>query len=223
MPANQEELTDIKIFTVYSWFQSEMHRVGRKIKLPKCKDPTKTYQYRWTKNFVHKCNEWGLDDKTIAMLVGNMVDYAKRQKLLDRGTQILSMGNIADICYQGLKTLDDDEASLIEELRSCNGFLDGQLHNKNNLVRRLIESDSGGCSNLLFWYNQGHLTEVYMALSKGCNKALAKLPLTEKEELPSNFELFRICTHTVSNELLPKLKEIMGSDLRIPPTISNKI
>lgn len=221
--SNDLEIADVKVFTVYSWFQNEMRRVGRKIKLPKCKDQTKTYQFRWTKSFVSKCyGEWELDDQTINMLIGDIVDYAKSRKLLDRGTQILSMGNITDICYKGLKTLAADEVSLIDEVGSCHKFLHQQAHDKDTLVRRLVESDSGGCSNLLYWYNQGHLTEVYMALSKSCSQALSKLPKMEKEELPSGFELLRICTHTVSNDLLPKLRAVMGSDLRIPPTVTSK-
>jgi hypothetical protein len=220
--STDHKIDDAKVFTVYSWFQGEMRRVGRKIKLPKCKDPTKTYQFRWTRSFVVRCDEWGLDDQVMAMLIRDIVDYAKRHSLLDRGTQMLSMGNVTDICYKGLKTLAADEVSLIDEVGSCHKFLYQQAHDKNNLVRRLIESDSGGCSNLLYWYNQGHLTEVYMALSKSCNQALSRLPKMEREELPSSFKLLRICTHTVSNDLFPKLRAVMGSDLRRPPTVTIK-
>lgn len=218
--SGNKEIPDSKVFTVYSWFQDEMRRVGRKIKFPKCSDQTKTYQFRWAKSFVSKCDDLGLDEKLTRILIRDIVNYAKSRKLLDKGTQMLCMGNVVDICCQGLQDLADDEASLFEEIRSCQAFLREHANDKNILVRRLIESDSGGCSNLLYWYNLGHLTEVYMALSKSCNQALSRLPKEEKEELPSSFSLLRICTHTVSNDLLPKLVEIMGSDLRIPPTVS---
>ena len=59
-----------------------------------------------------------------------------------------------------------------------------------------------------------------MALSKSCTQALARLSEGEKAELPSQFALLRICTHTVSDDLLPQLTAVMGSDLRIPPTVS---
>jgi hypothetical protein len=215
-----KEIPDSKVFTVYSWFQSEMQRVGRKIKFPKCSDKTKTYQFRWTKSFVSKCDEMGLDDKVVRILIGDIVNYAKAKKLLDRGTQVLCMGNITDICCQGLQDLEDDEASLIEELRSCRAFLRERTGDKDILVRILVESDSGGLSNLLYWHNLGHLTEVFMALSKSCNLALSRLPKGEREELPSGLTLLRICTHTVSDDLLPQLTAVMGSDLRVPPTVS---
>lgn len=220
---NDIEITDTKVFTVYRWFQAEMRSIGRNVKLPKCRDLTKTYQFRWVKSFTQKCyQEWDLNDRIVGILIKDVVNYANRQKILNKGTQILTMSNVIDICYQGLKELSDDEASLINELDSCHQFLIGQANDKNNLVRRLVESDTGGCSNLLYWYNQGRLTEVYVALSKSCNEALTKLPAIEREEFPSSFELFRICTHTVSNELLPKLKPVMGTDLRTPPTALNK-
>jgi len=222
MSEEEQQIADSRVFTVYSWFQSEMRRVGRKIKFPKCSDKTKTYQFRWTKSFVKKCIELGLDDKIIHILIADIVNYAKSKRLLDRGTQILCMGNITDVCCKGLQDLADDEASLIEELWSCRTFLRDRVSDKDTLVHKLVESETGGCSNLLYWYNLGHLTEVFMALSNSCNQALAKLSEGEKEELPSSFKLLRICTHTVSGDLLPQLTAVMGSDLRIPPTVSLK-
>ena len=219
--SKDQEVADSKVFTVYSWFQTEMCKVGRKIKFPKCSDKTKTYQFRWTKNFVNKCyNELDLNDEIVYFLISDMVGYAKNQKLLNKGTQILCMSNIIDICYQGLENMAEDEVSLIEELTSCHNFLYEQTNDKDILVHRLTEAEKG-CSNLLYWHNLGYLTEVYMALSKNCSQALTKLPKEEKEELPTQFELFRICTHVVSDDLLPRLKVILGSDLRIPPTIKS--
>lgn len=218
-----QEITDAKVFTVYSWFQSEMYKAGRKIKFPKCRDQTKTYQFRWTKHFVNKCyNEWGLDDKIVGMLLADLVIYAKSHKLLDRGTQLLSLNNIIDICYRGMRCLAEDESSLIVELKSCHEFINEHLSDKNNRVCRLIESKTGGCSNLLYWHNLGHVTEVYIALSKSCIEALARLPQNERAEFPSSLELLRICTHTVTKELLPQLQAVLGPDLRVPPTVFTK-
>lgn len=218
--SKQCDITDSKVFTVYSVFQQAMRKAGRKIQFPKCSDKTKTYQFRWTKTFTQKCyQEYGLDDVVINHLISDIVDYAKKRNLLNKGTQLLCMNNIVDICVKSVENLAADEASLIEELRSCREFLCDQVIDKNILVRKLIEPvNSGGCPNIVYWYNLGHLSEVYLALSKTCIKAMAKLSSDDRAELPSGFELLRICTHTVSADLLPQLKAVMGSDLRIPPT-----
>jgi len=216
----QCDITDAKVFTVYSLFQQAMQRAGRKIQFPRCADKTKTYQFRWTNNFTQKCyQEYDLDDTVVGYLISDIVDYAKKRRLLNKGTQLLCMNNIVDICVKSVESLASDEASLIEELRSCREFLYDQVTDKNILVRTLVEPVSqGGCSNIVYWYNLSRLSEVYLALSKTCIKAMAKLPPEDRTELPSKFELLRICTHTVSSDILPQLQAVMGSDLRIPPT-----
>lgn len=215
------EVTDSLVFTVYSWFQSSMRNVGRKIDFPRCSDKTKTYQFRWTKRFVDRCyNELHLNEEIIKYLINDIVSYAKRRNLLAKGTQLLCMKNIVDICCHSIKQMVDDESSLIEELRSCRDFLLEQTNDKNTLTHILVEPVSeGGCSNLVYWYNLGYLTETYLALSKKCSGSISKLPLDEQSELPSRIKLLRICTHAVSGDLISILESVMGADLRIPPTV----
>jgi hypothetical protein len=215
------DITDSLVFTVHAWFQDEMHSVGRKISFPKCSDRTKTYQFRWTKKFVDKCyNEFNLSDKVIKVLLCDIAHYAKRRNLLSKGTQLLCMNNVIDICHHSIQTIIDNEASLIMEVRSCHEFVCDQVNNKNILVRTLTTPISeGGYSKLVYWYNLGRLTDTYLALSKTCNKAMSQISADERSELPSKIELLRICTYAVSRESLHDLKSVLGSDLRVPPTI----
>lgn len=216
--SKKTEITDSLVFTVYSWFQSAMHSAGRNIKFPKCSDKTKTYQFRWIKRFCDKCyNEFGLDNKTVKALTYEVVRYAKSHKILDRGTQMLSMRNIADICYETITDMMDEEQSLINEMQSCQRFLYSQVDDKDNPVRNLKRLSENGYPNIVNWYLLGHITEVYLALSKSCRRALSSLTDEQKEGLPSNFELLKICTYVTSDrDLLPKLKKIFGPDLRLP-------
>lgn len=216
--SKKTEITDSLVFTVHAWLQSAMRGAGRNIKFPKCSDRTKTYQFRWTKRFCERCyNEFDLDDKTVNALVYEIVRYAKSHKLLDRGTQVLSLGNVADICYETITDMMDEERSIIREMHSCHSFLRGQANGKDNLVRNLKQLSENGYPNIVNWYHLGHITEVYLALSKPCRRVLSSLTDEQKEGLPSSFELLRICTHVTSDrDLLPKLKEILGRDLRLP-------
>ncbi len=217
-------ISDSLVFTVHGWFQNAMRKAGRKISFPQCSDKTKTYQFRWTKKFTDRCyNEFVLSDKVIKALVGDITHYAKRNNLLNKGTQLLCMNNIIDICHYSIKTMMDDEASLIEEVKSCHEFVCDQATNKNILVRTLVTPISeGGYSNLVYWYNLGRLTDTYLALSRTCNKAMSQMPVDERSELPSKIELLRICTSAVSEESICELKSVMGTDLRVPPTITNR-
>lgn len=217
------EITNDMVFTVYSWFQSAMKKTGRFIKFPKCRDKTKTYQFRWVKTFVDKCyNDLGLDNKTIKRFVYDIVLYAKQNRVLDRGTQILTMNNIIDICYNSIQSNQEEEASLISELNRCHDFLSNKENNKDILVRNLIEPVSeGGYTNLVYWYELGYLTPTYLALSMTCQRALKQLPKSERSDLPTDFDLFKICTYTVTKDMVPTFEKVLGSDLRIPPTARN--
>lgn len=217
---NKIEITNDAVFTVYSWFQSAMKQAGRYIKFPKCKDKTKTYQFRWTKSFADKCyNDLGLDNATIKRFVYDIVVYAKQNRVLDRGTQILTMDNIIDICYNSIQSNQEEEDSLISELSRCHDFLQEQENDKDILVRILSEPVSeGGYTNLVYWCELGYLTPTYLALSMTCQRALKLLPKSERSDLPSDFELFKICTHTVTRDMVPSFEDVLGSDLRIPPT-----
>jgi len=214
------EIPDSMVFTIYEWFQSAMRRHGRKVSWPKCKDVKKTYQYRAIHKYTQKCSdELELDNKVIKILTYNIVDYAKRKGLLAKGAQMLCMDLVVDLCYQSIKDMIEDESSLMLEISCCHSFIADQVDSKDNLVRLMVEPISdGGYSRIVYWYNLGYITPLYVAISKKCIKALSKIPQSERQELPNDIELFRICTHTVSSDTVEGLKEILGADLRVPPT-----
>lgn len=219
---SERDITDEFVLLIYGWFQSAMRSVGRSTNMPHCVDITKTYTFRAVQTFAHKCyDQWELDDKTIRALVYDVVKYAAKQGLLSKGTQVLNMGTVLDICRKGLKDTIEAENNLVTELERCDRFVN--TIGKDNLVHKLVKPVTvGGYSQLVFWFNQGYLTSTYIALSRPCLKALHALSMAERSELPSDSELLRICTHTVADDTLTELQRILGADLRIPPTVRIK-
>ena len=216
---DQHEVTDSSVFTAYSWFQSAMLAAGRKINFPKCSDKTKTYQFRWTKAFVNRCyNDLGIDDKIMKALVYDMVIYAKSERLLNKGTQILSLANIADICFKSMSEMMNEELSLIREIRSCHQFINDQLDVKDSPVRILKSlNEKNGIPNIVHWYDLGHITDVYIALSKPCIKALNNIQIEFRSFFPSNVDLLRTSINVMSDkDLSPIIQDIMGKNLRVP-------
>lgn len=214
-------IPDSTIFTIFDWFQMAMRAHKRRIKWPKCKDVKKTYLFRALKSFAEKCYiDLELDDKTVRVLVYRIVEYAAYKKLLNKGAQMLCMDLIIDLCYQSIQDLAEEEMSLVSEIQSCHNYLSSQLDSKDNPVHSMIEPVSqGGYPKLIYWYQLGHLTPTYLALNKNCIKALSKISESDKDDLPSNRELFKMCMSTVCSDNVRDLKKIMGSDLRIPPTL----
>lgn len=207
-------LDDSFVFTVYDWFRSAMAKSGRKINCSKTTDFTKTYQYRWIKTFVEKCNQLNLDEKTVKYLIYDMVDYAKRNDLLSKGTQILLMSNLVDICHHSLKTLIAEEHELIREILYCHRFLVDQAGGKDIQVQMLI-STTNRVPNILLWFDQGRLTNNYLALSSVCLKALQLLESHHRSMFPSNFDLLKLYSHIMLDQNLgDKIESIMGSTLR---------
>lgn len=207
---------DAMVFSVFGWFQDAMSRVGRRVSWPKCKDLKKTYSFRAIQSFIIKCREeFELDDRAMKLLVYDIAEYAKTNKLLDKGTQLLSMKIVVDICYHSLKSLIEHESLIVLELRHCHQFILDQLPDKNNLVRQMVEPMSeGGYSKLYYWYDVGHITPLYLALSRKCLKAIDQLSEHERSSMPSKHALFQLALQTVSADMVDKYKSIFGDDLR---------
>lgn len=209
------EITDELVLTIYSWFQSAMRSVGRDAKLPQARNVANTYPFRATKLFAERCyNELGLDDKTIRGLLYDIVKYAAKEGILSKGAQMLVMGTITDICRKSIEDTIEAEANLALEIQRCKQFMSTVGH------ENLIEPVSvGGFSKFVYWFNLGYITPTYVAISRSCMKALNALPASDRNELPSDSELLRICTHTVANDTVDELRKMMGTDLRVPPTV----
>lgn len=211
-------VSDDNILNIYSWFQSAMRSVGRNVKPPRAQDFRKTYTYRPVKKFAEQCADWGLDERTTKMLVYDIVKYGARQRILDKGVNMLTMGTVLDICRQSIKDAIEADAILTNELTLCREFLN--KNGKDSPVKTLTEPVTiGGYTNFVYWFNQGRLTPTYVALSRTCLRALIAIPEGERSELPPDEDLLRICTHTVCADNLRELIDIMGNDLRIPPTV----
>jgi hypothetical protein len=219
-----KEIDADTVFTVYRWLQSAMYTAGRSIKFPRCKDVTKTYQYRWTKLFAEKCyNDLGLDNKLVKALVYDMVRYAKTHDILNKGTQILCMNNIVEICAESIKTMIDAEGSLIYELRRSKAFLDDHGSGEE-LYQRMVEPVAeGGYPYIVAWYMSNEISRIYVSISERCQRAINALSNDDRGELPSNYDMFRICTQVVTSETYETLNAILGRDLRVPPTALRKL
>ena len=214
------EITDTKLYTIHDWYCSAMGEIGKKVKVPRCKDPTKSYRFRAIKQYADRCyNEFKLDDLAVKYLTYDIVKYAKNHGLLNKGAQMFNMSSVIDICYYTIKDILESESSLVLEIKYSHDFLMEQLEGKNNLVRLLLEpSRPGGYSNLVYWHNLNYLTANYIALSKPCLKALGKIKKEERSELPEDVALLSIAMQILSNsEISQKIKTVLGKDLRILP------
>jgi hypothetical protein len=196
---------------IYKWYQSAMAGVGRKIVMPANTDPEKTYQYRAVSRFATMMDEWGLSDNSVRSLVRAIVRYGKKKNLLGKGTQLLNMKSIVNICYDMLQEEVARNEVFVTELRKSNEF----INKHTDIVELLVTKEQkNGYTNITRWVRAGDLSLGFISLSMNCRQAVSLLPYDERDEFPSDTELLRNRIAFLSDpDLRMRIKEIMGSDL----------
>ena len=198
----------IRTVKLYDMYKSAMKSVGRRVSLPADTDFVDTYQFRWIDTFATRLDGWGFDDEMANNLINEMVKYAKRNNLLDRGAAILNFPDLLEICRAGLEQKIQEIDHEIESLKKS-----------KELIRDNVLSDrpDGKLCNLTHWYASGKISVLYLAFSKACIKTLdilAKEDPTERDWLPSSIELYRLRIKVASDkELLKDIKKVMNEDM----------
>jgi len=198
-----------RVLQTFKVLQREMKKSGKRISLPRNTAPEKTYQYRAISKFLNRVDEWGLDAATTAILIQAVVEYGRRYGLLRKGAMILNMENILKICYNKLDS----------ELTTMNDLVDNVK--RANVVMKAISADEllkpirlGGYSKLFCLIDTGDVDSVYLALSTKSFGALQKVSRMEREQLPSNIDLFRIRNKILRDrDIALEIKEILQEDL----------
>lgn len=204
---------------IYKWYQHAMAGVGQHMKPPANTPIEKTYQYRAVEKFAKQVDEWGLSDKVACSLVYAVVRYGKKKNLLKKGTQLLNMKAILEICYSLLKEEVSRNMMLVTELARSKQFLDKRIQNCDASELLVTKEQRKGSTNLTRWYRSGDLVTSYIALSANCMRAISLIPIDERPELPTDIALLKIRLRLLSDaDLSTKICEILGSDLIIKGT-----
>lgn len=208
---NQDEVT-----TIYECYRRAMASVGYNIQLPSDTDPTKTYAFRAINKFIVQTKQWNLSHEITRALVREVVLYGKKKGLLKKGTALLNMKSVLQICHDYLtKQLANENALIVDVLR-MKKFVDKNLINNNLMETLNFRTKKDGYSNLVQWYNSGDLTLSFIAISISCRKTLNLLPLDERILFPSDEKLLRYRIKILKdNSIKAKLANIMNDDLLI--------
>lgn len=202
-------MLDSRVLTVFKTFQREMKKYGKSINLPKNTPVEKTYQFRAISKFLKKVDAWGLDSGTMTVLIQSVVEYGKKNRLLKKGTMLLNMDNILDICYSKLDTEVSTINDIIDNVKRANQVI-GPIPTEDLLKPIRI----GGYSKLYCLVDKGDVDSVYLALSVKSFRALQKVNSLEREKLPSNIELFRIRNKILRDQTVAsEIKKILQEDL----------
>jgi hypothetical protein len=212
------ELTDDQVYEVWNLCVASYLRCGRRLAFPRSSDPRKTYQWRYAKSLAAKFSEWGFDEQNVRDYIDIAVDYANENRNLHKGLAALHQGNLMQICYDKLKKEESHSDKTIDVLARTKKWLI-QIAGNNDLCKHMLKRQNPqALCNLTIWYQAARIPPIYLALSKSCGRALAKVAALDEFErnlMPSAIVLYKL-RHEFLNKAdnLKKSKSILGSDLK---------
>lgn len=204
---------DDRILSVWQWCRSAYLRYNINISFPKNTDPRKTYQWRFTSAIVRKFDEWGLDDESAYRFVNIAVAEANRRGVLCKGLAILHQSDMLNTCYNILSQQDTDNNSKIKSLTSMKSWFDDIAG--DDPFKTLMGRKRNALPNIAIWYQANKLSDLFIALSKVCSKAVARLDDVEGRLLPKTTTLYLLCSEFNSEQHNSDFaRRLFGNDWR---------
>lgn len=205
------------IMRTWQWCRDNYSRHNIRLAFPSNTDPTKTYQWRYLVALQRKFHEWEFTESLCKQFIAVAIDYAKQHRLLKKGLAIFHQNNLMNICYNHLNQKLKSNEFTISGLKRTKLWL--SCFGTNDLWKVLLRrGEIGGYTNIVKWYQANHLGDIYLALSKSCGVALAKLAESCPEErllLPAASHLLALrirLLHDIRFRYV--IKEILEDDWR---------
>jgi hypothetical protein len=207
------------VTSIYDCYRRAMAGVGRRTQLPPHTDASKTYAYRAIRKFLRQTQTWKLDNNETRALVKEVVQYGKRNGLLNKGTALLNMRSVLDICFNYLRGEITKTELLITDVERSKKFIDKQVGRGDLTTTLLHKENRRGYTNLTQWYRSGDLALGFVTISTGCRRALNLLPLDERREFPADLILLRGRIKILQNlTVRDEIKKILKNDLLVAGT-----
>jgi hypothetical protein len=214
---NTLELNEDDIMTVWDWCSDAYLQHGIRLKLPTNTDHTKTYQWRYVKSIAVKFKEWQFDEATSRHFIQIAIRHCKNAGILRKGLASLHQSNLLTVCYNELKKKIESNDQSIESIAYIHSWLRAKTTG-DLLSDLLFRDDPEEYCNIVKWVNASKISRLYLALSKTCGRALAKLGKTHPEErmlLPKTTSLYMLRSEFVEDSVnLKNVKMILGNDWR---------
>lgn len=211
-------MDDVRVLNVWSWCSEAYLRAGRKLSLPAKTDPTKTYQWRYAQAIARKFEEWDLSDEAAKKFIDIAVRTAKERGMLQKGLAVLHQTNMLATCYDKLKTESTSNAQSLDSLRYVRSWLYKKTGDEDQLTVLLHRAELDTFCNLTVWFQASRISPLYLALSRTCSKALARLNRDFQDErglLPKTTELYLLRNGFLKDQgNCSQVREIFAQDWR---------
>jgi hypothetical protein len=203
---------------VWNWCVNSYYRHGVNLRFPANTDCTKTYQWRYVTALSRKFDQWGFDEAEKERFIDLVAGYCQDHGLLRKGLSVLHQQNLLDSCYKQMQQQHGLAASAADVLASSERWISEHVLAGSRTQQLLQRSRFNGYCQLTIWHNAQKLSELYLALSRSCGKALNMLNVShphERQQLPSAGRLWILRTSfckDIGN--VASARQIMAGDLK---------
>jgi hypothetical protein len=214
---NKLEISDDHIMTVWEWCSEAYLQHGFKLTFPAKTDPTKTYQWRYARSITLKFAEWEFDEETAKQFITIAIGHCKDAGVLRKGLAALHQTNLLQICYDRLQKQVDSNKRCADSIEHIHAWL--MARSNGDLLETLLSRQAPDeFCNLVKWVQASRISRLYLALSRTCGKALARLSRTHPEEreiLPKTTTLYMLRSEFIEDAgNAINAKRILGKDWR---------
>ena len=207
-----------RIWTVWNWCSDAYLRNGQRLKFPANTNPSNTYQWRYVKAIAIRFAEWQFDDDTCRKFISIAAKYAKDKGVLRKGLSVLHQSNMLDVCYEMLQRESDTDRQSTDSLEFTHKWLMRQFGEADPVKVLLLRPRTGALCNLTQWYKANRISDLYLAMSNSCCRALADLGRMNPEErnlLPKLTKLYSLrCGIARDTTVLKKVRKILDKEWR---------
>ncbi len=195
-----ETVADDRVMAVWEWCYDVYLQHGVRIAFPTNTDPHRTYQWRFVSSITKKFSEWGFDDHTAKRFIEIAIDQAKKRGVLRKGLAALHQSNMLDICYKIITSQQHDNTDQIKSLTLMKRWYDAHVGQNDPMKILLQRRTRKALPNIILWYQASTLSDLFLALSKACGLAIAKLQdnVVEKRMLPTTTSLYLLRSEFLS-------------------------
>ena len=185
--------TKSTVLDVWDWCREIYLQQGKiKLSFPKGTDPTKTYQYRYVQQLATKLSEWEFDEPTSRRFIEIAVAYARDKGLLHKGLSLMCQKNLLEIAHKRLEREKEQDSGILSELERIHAWVASKI-SSDPVDAMLARRNPDSYCNLVKWYGERRLSDLYLSLSASCGRALARLeqidPI-ERQEMPTSSRLY---------------------------------
>jgi hypothetical protein len=184
-----------RITTLWRWVCEAYGAYGVHLRFPKNTDPRKTYQWRYLVGLAKDLDGWEFDEPLSKRFIQVAAKYAHEHRLLTKGLAIFRQANLMEILCKQLERDTAKQETVMEGLARSRRWFDAKLaasrESPTNLL--LTRPSPGAFCNLVTWYRAGEVTDLFLALSQECGRALARMTANSPDDrslLPTSATLY---------------------------------